>query len=108
MTCKINRGHLHLGLLKFLFGPLYSRFKSGEEQANMYGENQDINLGDRDWLHRLRVAQICKRFLWIYSNKVTPFYCIRVNHKNKFMKIRAYCGTPKYARICMNFFCGSL
>jgi hypothetical protein len=26
-----------------------------------------------------RVAQICKRFLWIYSNKVIPFYYIRVN-----------------------------
>ena len=66
----ISWGHLSIevifiwSLFKFWFGPLHSRFKCGEEQANTYGENQDINLGDRDWLHRL-----CG---WWFSQEIMP------------------------------------
>ena len=43
----------------------------------------------------IRVAQICKRFLWIYSNRVIPLYYIRVNTKTNFIKNRAYLGVPQ-------------
>ena len=52
------------------------------------------------WLYvivhpHIRVAQICKMFLWIYSNRVIPFYYDRVNTKKNFRKIRAFLGVPQ-------------